>query len=868
MSDPVVASLVNSMAVSPKPPLRRRRLLERPRLIRALDRSRARVRMLVAGPGFGKTILTEQWAAGDRRVAWVRAHRPSADVAVLAREMAAAGAEIIPGSDRRLRERLNATPDPTAELDVLIDLLSEDFADWPEDAWIVIDDYQHIRESPTAEAFVEGLVEQSPLQVMISTRDRPTWVSTRSILYGEVLEVGQAMLAMTEDEVTEMLAGVRDEMTSGLLALAGGWPAVIGLASLTTSDSPLPEEHMDLPGQLYEFFADEVYRGLEPDVRNGLGLLATAPSLDRELAVELLGPERAARVCGEALSLGVLEERGGKLELHPLAAAFLEERARREGVGDIDDALDRALEIYRQRHEWDAAFEILDRRGLVGLEEFLDEALDDSLNSARLATVAAWVSRAEARSLSIPIVQIAGAEIELRHGRHMFAESSGIRVAGNPEASVAVRFRALEMAARAAHMGSREGAALDLYQLAGKAAPDAARTRKAMWGQVMTAAALELPEAHDLMKQIEDSWDGHEPAELVRLADKRLSLGFRFGYVRHLRDARIVSELVPAVEDPFVRCSFRSIYSWALILGCDYQEARVQAEHLLDDATRYRVDVAVSHAKAMLGYSLAGLRNFQEAETQLRSAGAAARTVNDPYAEQNAYALMVRVLLQQGRASEACAIEPPDVTEAVRGMHGEVLGSRALALATIGRLEEALALGKEAASLTQGVETRILWLAIRAVAALKARDSAVLALGQELVTTAFEAEAVDILVCAYRSSPELLTTLLADPASSELTVFALTRSGDREIAAAMGLEVVGSLDPRSSLSVREREVYALVCAGLSNREIGTKLFISEATVKVHLHHVYDKTGIRSRTALAMNSVHERLRSATSENEPG
>jgi ATP/maltotriose-dependent transcriptional regulator MalT len=234
--------------------------------------------MLVAGPGFGKTILTEQWATGDRKVAWVRSSRPSADVAVLSRQLAAAGSEIVPGCDRRLTERLNATQDPAGELGVLIDLLSEDLGSWPDDAWIVIDDYHHIRESSTAEAFVEGIVAQAPVQVLISTRDRPTWVSTRSILYGDVLEIGQTMLAMTEDEVTEMLAGVRDEMTSGLLALAGGWPAVIGLASLTTSDSSLPEEHLELPGQLYEFFADEVYRGLEPDVRNGLGLLATAPS--------------------------------------------------------------------------------------------------------------------------------------------------------------------------------------------------------------------------------------------------------------------------------------------------------------------------------------------------------------------------------------------------------------------------------------------------------------------------------------------------------------------------------------------------------------------------------------------------------------
>ena len=93
----------------------------------------------------------------------------------------------------------------------------------------------------------------------------------------------------------------------------------------------MPEEGLELPEQLYEFFAEEVYRGLEPDIRIGLGLLATAPSLDRELAAELLGPERAERVCAEALTLGVLDERGGKLELHPLAAVFLEERAKREG---------------------------------------------------------------------------------------------------------------------------------------------------------------------------------------------------------------------------------------------------------------------------------------------------------------------------------------------------------------------------------------------------------------------------------------------------------------------------------------------------------------------------------------------------------
>ena len=45
------------------------------------------------------------------------------------------------------------------------------------------------------------------------------------------------------------------------------------------------------------------------------------------------------------------------------------------------------------------------------------------------------------------------------------------------------------------------------------------------------------------------------------------------------------------------------------------------------------------------------------------------------------------------------------------------------------------------------------------------------------------------------------------------------------------------------LSVREREVLALVARGRSNRVIAEELFVSEATVKTHLVHVYEKLGV-------------------------
>ncbi|OFP36824.1 response regulator transcription factor [Corynebacterium sp. HMSC071B10] len=54
--------------------------------------------------------------------------------------------------------------------------------------------------------------------------------------------------------------------------------------------------------------------------------------------------------------------------------------------------------------------------------------------------------------------------------------------------------------------------------------------------------------------------------------------------------------------------------------------------------------------------------------------------------------------------------------------------------------------------------------------------------------------------------------------------------------------------PRSSLTPRELQVLQLVAEGSSNREIGEQLMLSEATVKSHLVHIYDKLGVRSRTS--------------------
>ena len=342
--------------------LKRRRIIERPRLIALLDESPARVRTLVAPAGYGKTTLAEQWVGKEtRRGAWFTARRSSTDVAALALGLARAATKIVPECDARLREHLRALPAPAEHVDVLAELLGEDLAAWPADAWLVLDEYQEIVSAADAEKFVEALVAESPIQLLLASRQRPSWITSRRILYGEILELNQTELAMDGHEAAEVLADRNSASASGLVAVARGWPAVIGLASVTEAEIG---EQDSVPESLYQFFAEEVFAALEQDVQVGLATLAIAPVIDRALASELLGDD-VERICASALDVGILVERETRLEIHPLARAFLESRGAQTGLvagdggrGALRRPLSRAARlgcrVRRDRSSWRA----------------------------------------------------------------------------------------------------------------------------------------------------------------------------------------------------------------------------------------------------------------------------------------------------------------------------------------------------------------------------------------------------------------------------------------------------------------------------------------------------------------------------------
>jgi len=63
--------------------------------------------------------------------------------------------------------------------------------------------------------------------------------------------------------------------------------------------------------------------------------------------------------------------------------------------------------------------------------------------------------------------------------------------------------------------------------------------------------------------------------------------------------------------------------------------------------------------------------------------------------------------------------------------------------------------------------------------------------------------------------------------------------------------------PRSELTAREHQVLELVEQGFKNKEIALELGIRPGTVKIHLKHIFEKTGVRGRYGLAINGLRDK-----------
>jgi len=108
----------------------------------------------------------------------------------------------------------------------------------------------------------------------------------------------------------------------------------------------------------------------------------------------------------------------------------------------------------------------------------------------------------------------------------------------------------------------------------------------------------------------------------------------------------------------------------------------------------------------------------------------------------------------------------------------------------------------------------------------------------------------DAVITAVRAFPNLAQVAAVDGNCARTLTALLSRTGDVGIGRQAGLEMPRELRRGELLSPREREVYELIVEGRTNKAIAKTLFISESTAKVHVRHIYEKLGVRSRAEAA------------------
>ena len=144
----------------------------------------------------------------------------SASLTPVARGLVAAADAVLPDVGQRLLQRLAVTNDPERETTLLAEMLAEDLARWPEQGWIVVDDYDNLALSVASQTFVETIVNRCSVNLLLAGPRRPAWVKARDLLAGLVLELPESVLAFTHDESAAVIGGGTQNVGPGVLAAA------------------------------------------------------------------------------------------------------------------------------------------------------------------------------------------------------------------------------------------------------------------------------------------------------------------------------------------------------------------------------------------------------------------------------------------------------------------------------------------------------------------------------------------------------------------------------------------------------------------------------------------------------------------------
>lgn len=354
-------------------------LIPRERLAAWLDaQARARLVLVVAPAGFGKTTLLAQWALARMSdsgaalepsafslqpsdVAWVSLDEGDNDPTRFWGAVAASIDSVAPGAGDHATAMLQSPTPPPA--DVVVAALLDELETHQVNLTLILDDYQLIA-AETIHAEVTFLVDHLPpgLRLVIAGRGEPPLPLARWRMRGQLAELRVGELRFTTAEVAALAAAEGLSLTPAQVATLAerteGWAGALLLAAHSLRASVDPQAQLAAFAgshrHLYDYLADEVLRRQPAPLQR---FLLDTSILERfcaelcdALADPTTGPDGASQARldqleAQGLFLLPLDEERRWYRYHALFAEFLRERLRREAPA-------RPVALHRRAAAW------------------------------------------------------------------------------------------------------------------------------------------------------------------------------------------------------------------------------------------------------------------------------------------------------------------------------------------------------------------------------------------------------------------------------------------------------------------------------------------------------------------------------------
>jgi LuxR family maltose regulon positive regulatory protein len=820
-----------------------RRIIERPRLIKLLDDTDAHTILLLAPAGYGKTTLARQWARTLNGAIWVTLSQAHRDVAWLAEEVARAMDHAGLGAARAIREHIKARTNPQRASRELGSVLAGRL-EAADIRWVILDDYHELTASSEAEELLATLDREGGARILIASRVRPSWTTGRRFVYGEVFEMTWRELAMTDDEAEAVLG--KKPSSAHLTAQAQGWPAVIGLAASVDSAVVPPDT---VPEGLHRYLAEELFHRASPELQDALlrvALRGRPPDSAPATAPQLSEP-----VATEAERLGFISS-AERFDLHPLIHDFLLEKL--VALPDVEERARAAVSANTGDGMWGHALGLIRRFRLHDLAEpTLCCAFKPLIREGRLTTLESFAQAFQSEITPCPpTAQVVLAEAAFRDGNLELALDLTDAVFGHLPEDHAAASRAAALIGQIAFLNADFAAAEIAFKRAKQSSTDDRDAAEAVHGLALANIFGEqggADEAVSALRRIRN----RSAIDFLRFASAEAAwklLGMSPNGLSgslHLEAAR---EMLPHADDPRARTMLTYTVASALTQRGDYVQARDWLNQFFKDADQYGLEFSMPYAKWTLAQIAMGQRRFGEAERALQAVEDVAASQRERHHELNARALRARLLLQTAEPDAALRCLSPDPDgPLIPSWRAEYLVTRGLAFACAGNARNSEVNVRLAEKTSQALEVRGLALVARTINSL-ADQRRTYERVSKLIKMATDFEIWDPLVCGLRSAPRLGDAIAAHDELRSTLESLYQRTGDAALARRAGFRTRATSKPAEILSPREYEVLGLIARGLKNRDISRALFIAESTTKVHVRHILEKLGVRTRAEAA------------------